>query len=47
VNSARIMEMLIGIQKRRGMTLIVVTHEREIAHAASRLICMRDGKVEA
>ena len=47
VNSARIMEMLIGIQKRRGMTLIVVTHEREIAHAASRQICMRDGKVEA
>jgi ABC-type lipoprotein export system ATPase subunit len=47
VNSTRIMEMLIGIQKRRGMTLIVVTHEREIAHAASRLICMRDGKVEA
>jgi ABC-type lipoprotein export system ATPase subunit len=47
VNSMRIMEMLVGIQKRRGMTLIVVTHEREIAHAASRQICMRDGKVEA
>jgi ABC-type lipoprotein export system ATPase subunit len=47
VNSTRIMEMLIGIQRRRGMTLIVVTHEREIAHTASRLICMRDGKVEA
>jgi ABC-type lipoprotein export system ATPase subunit len=47
VNSTRIMDMLIGIQRRRGMTLIVVTHEREIAHTASRLICMRDGKVEA
>jgi len=47
VNSARIMEILIGIQKRRGMTLIVVTHEREIAAAAPRLICMRDGKVQA
>jgi ABC-type lipoprotein export system ATPase subunit len=47
VNSTRIMEMLIGIQRRRGMTLIVVTHEREIAHAASRLIRMRDGKIEA
>ena len=31
VNSARIMEILIGIQKRRGMTLIVITHEDEIA----------------
>lgn len=47
VNAARIMEVLIGIQKRRGMTLIVVTHEREIAAAAPRLICMRDGKVLA
>jgi predicted ABC-type transport system involved in lysophospholipase L1 biosynthesis ATPase subunit len=41
------MEILIGIQKRRGMTLIIVTHEREIAAAAPRLICMRDGKVQA
>jgi ABC-type lipoprotein export system ATPase subunit len=41
------MEILIGIQKQRGMTLIVVTHEREIAQAAPRLIRMRDGKVEA
>ena len=47
VNSARIMEILIGIQKQRGMTLIVVTHEREIAQAAPRHISMRDGKVEA
>jgi putative ABC transport system ATP-binding protein len=47
VNAVRIMEILVGIQKRRGMTLIVVTHEREIAHAAPKLICMRDGKVEA
>ena len=47
VNSARIIEILTGIQKQRGMTLIVVTHEREIAHSAPRLISMRDGKVEA
>jgi len=43
VNSARIMEMLIGIQQKRGMTLIVVTHENEIAHSAPRHIRMRDG----
>ncbi|MDR3751901.1 MAG: ABC transporter ATP-binding protein [Terracidiphilus sp.] len=47
VNSARIMEMLIGIQKKRGMTLIVVTHENEIAHAAPRHIRIRDGRIEA
>jgi putative ABC transport system ATP-binding protein len=43
VNSARIMEMLIGIQKKRGMTLIVITHENEIAESAPRHIRMRDG----
>ncbi len=43
VNSARIMEMLIGIQKKHGMTLIVITHENEIADSAPRHIRMRDG----
>jgi putative ABC transport system ATP-binding protein len=47
VNSARIMEILTGIQKQRGMTLIVVTHENEIAHAAARQIRLRDGKIES
>jgi putative ABC transport system ATP-binding protein len=47
MNTARIMEILIGIQKQRGMTLIVVTHENEIAHLAARQIRIRDGKVDA
>ena len=46
VNSARIMELLIGIQKKRGMTLIVVTHENEIACSAPRHIRIRDGRIE-
>jgi ABC-type lipoprotein export system ATPase subunit len=47
VNSARIIEILTGIQKQRGMTLIVVTHEQEVAHSAARQVRIRDGKVEA
>ena len=47
VNSARIMEMLIGIQQKRGMTLIVITHEQEIALAAPRHIRIRDGRIES
>jgi ABC-type lipoprotein export system ATPase subunit len=43
VNSARIMEMLTGIQKKRGMTLIVITHENDIANSAPRHIRLRDG----
>jgi putative ABC transport system ATP-binding protein len=46
VNSARIIEMLVGIQKRRGMTLIVITHETEIANSAPRHIRIRDGRIE-
>ncbi len=46
VNSARIMEMLIGIQKKRGMTLIVVTHENDIANSAPRHIRLRDGLID-
>jgi len=45
-NSARILAMLVELQKKRGMTLIVVTHENDIANAAPRHIRIRDGKVE-
>jgi putative ABC transport system ATP-binding protein len=47
VNSARIMEILTGIQKMRGMTLIIVTHENDIANAAPRHIRIRDGRIES
>ncbi|MGA2849619.1 MAG: ABC transporter ATP-binding protein [Terracidiphilus sp.] len=46
-NSARIMEILIGIQKQRGMTLIIITHENEIACCAPRHIRIRDGRIES
>jgi putative ABC transport system ATP-binding protein len=45
VNTSKIMEILKGIQQRRGMTLIIVTHEDEIANSAPRHIRMRDGKI--
>ena len=46
MNSAKTIELLTGIQKRSGMTLIIVTHENEIAAAAPRHIRMRDGRIE-
>jgi putative ABC transport system ATP-binding protein len=45
-NSAHIMDLLRGIREQRGMTMIVVTHENEIAQAAPRHIRIRDGKIE-
>jgi putative ABC transport system ATP-binding protein len=47
VNSAHIMEILRGIQERRGMTLVIVTHENDIANSAPRRIRVRDGKIES
>jgi ABC-type lipoprotein export system ATPase subunit len=47
VNTARIMDILTGIQKQRGMTLVIVTHEKEIADAAPRHIRLRDGRIDA
>jgi putative ABC transport system ATP-binding protein len=47
VNSAHIMEILGGIREKRGMTLVIVTHENEIAMSAPRHIRIRDGRIEA
>ena len=44
-NSARVMEVLTSIQKSRGMTLIVITHEDEIARSAPRHIRIHDGSI--
>ena len=47
VNSAHILQILSGIREQRGMTLVMVTHENDIAHSAPRHIRIRDGRVEA
>lgn len=47
VNAARTMEILRGIREKHGMTLVIVTHENEIAQSAPRHIRIRDGKIES
>jgi ABC-type lipoprotein export system ATPase subunit len=47
VNAARTMEILRGIREKHGMTLVIVTHENEIAQSAPRHIRIRDGRIEA
>jgi putative ABC transport system ATP-binding protein len=37
---------LLGELNRRGATILVVTHDPEIAQAAGRVIRLRDGRVE-
>ncbi len=43
--SAEIMEIIVRMHE-RGETIIVVTHERDIAAYANRLIALRDGMIE-
>jgi ABC-type lipoprotein export system ATPase subunit len=45
VNSAKILELLAQIQTRHGMTLIMVTHDEDIAASAHRHIVMKDGLI--
>jgi len=45
VNSAKILQLLAEIQARRGMTLIMVTHDEGIAASAHRHVVMKDGLV--
>jgi putative ABC transport system ATP-binding protein len=41
-----IMELLLSLNSERGTTVIIVTHDREVAAKTQRIIQIRDGKVE-
>jgi putative ABC transport system ATP-binding protein len=44
---AEIMRLLKALNQERGLTLLVVTHDPEIAAFATRIVRLRDGKVDA
>jgi len=44
-NSARIMELLREINRETGMTLIVVTHDAQVAAEADRVVRVLDGRI--
>jgi len=46
-NSAKIMALLTGIQAKRNMVLVIVTHESAIAELAQRTIHIRDGRISS
>ena len=43
---AKVLEILIRIQREQGTTLVLVTHDPAVAGTADRLIHLRDGRVE-
>ncbi len=46
-SAARTLELLEDIHRRRGMTLVVVTHDPHVARCAGRIVRMLDGRVVA
>ncbi len=44
-NAAHVMEILGQLQREHGTTLVLVTHDHEIAAHASRLLRMKDGRI--
>ncbi|HCC36018.1 MAG TPA: ABC transporter ATP-binding protein [Ruminococcaceae bacterium] len=42
-----IMDILISINKERGGSILIVTHDVKVAARAERIICMLDGKIES
>lgn len=44
--SREIMELIVELRRKSGLTIIMVTHDEEIAEYASRLIWMVDGRVQ-
>jgi len=47
VNGAAVLELLLELHRERRTTLIMVTHSREIAAQADRIITLKDGRIRA
>jgi putative ABC transport system ATP-binding protein len=45
--SREIMDLFRRLNEERGLTLVVITHERNIAECASRVVELKDGRVES
>jgi putative ABC transport system ATP-binding protein len=45
--SVEVMEIFQRLNRERGITLVLVTHEPDIAHYASRVVVFKDGKIKS
>ena len=45
-NGHHIFELLVDMNRKRGTTLVLVTHEKDLAVQADRQIHLRDGRIE-
>ncbi len=47
VTGAKVEELLFGYNKNKGVTLIIVTHDPELAAKCDMLVSIKDGKIES
>lgn len=45
-NGKQVMDLLRGLNRERGLTILLATHDDEAAHYTQRIIRMRDGTIE-
>jgi putative ABC transport system ATP-binding protein len=45
--SVEVMEIFQRLNRERGITLVLVTHEQDIAHYAQRVVVFKDGKIKS
>jgi putative ABC transport system ATP-binding protein len=45
-NGQAVLELLLALRRERGVTLVMVTHNREMSAAADRVVRLRDGRLE-
>ncbi len=45
VNGRHVLELLLSLNRSEGATLVLVTHDRELASHATRIITLRDGRI--
>ena len=46
-NGRRVLDLLVTLNRREGATLVLVTHDRELAGYSDRIITLKDGRVVA
>ena len=46
-NGRRVLELLAELNRETGVTMLLATHDMEIAAAADRVVRMRDGRIES